>query len=27
VLYVDGTARLLGAHRFANVEQVNELMR
>ena len=26
VLYVDGTARLLGAHRVANVEQVNELM-
>jgi len=26
VLYVDGTARLLGAHRFVSREQVNELM-
>jgi heat-inducible transcriptional repressor len=26
VLYIDGTSRLLGAHRLASVQQVNELM-
>jgi heat-inducible transcriptional repressor len=26
VLYVDGTSRLLGAHRFASIAEVNELM-
>jgi heat-inducible transcriptional repressor len=26
VLYVDGTARLLGAHRFGSLDQVNQLM-
>jgi heat-inducible transcriptional repressor len=26
VLYVEGTSRLLGTHRFANLEAVNELM-